>query len=72
MFAVFDREGKSRIDAYEFLCGLLLICQATMAEKAEMIFKLYDFDGNLYITRDELVIMLMSTLSALAQYFIYI
>jgi len=40
-----------------------------MAQKAEMIFKLYDFDGNLFISRDELVIMLMSALSALAQYF---
>ena len=64
---VFDREKKGKIVSYEFICALVLISQAPLIEKAEMIFKLYDFDGNLYITRDELVIMIMSTLSALTQ-----
>ena len=30
-----------------------------------MIFSLYDFDGNKYITRDELVILMTNVLSSL-------
>eukprot|EP00831_Metopus_contortus_P052040 TRINITY_DN4369_c0_g1_i3.p1 TRINITY_DN4369_c0_g1~~TRINITY_DN4369_c0_g1_i3.p1 ORF type:complete len:218 (-),score=52.77 TRINITY_DN4369_c0_g1_i3:136-789(-) len=61
----FDITKTGKIDTYEFICGMILISQATLEEKAEMIFGLYDFDGNKFITKDELVIMLMSALAAL-------
>jgi len=48
---------------------MVLVSQTTLVEKIETLFSLYDFDGNKFITRDELVIMILSTLSALQQYF---
>ena len=44
---------------------MALVSQASLEEKAEMIFNLYDFDGNRFITRDELVIMMTNSLTAL-------
>lgn len=34
-------------------------------DKAELIFGLYDFDGNKYISRDELVILMTNVLSSM-------
>jgi len=36
-----------------------------MQDKAELIFSLYDFDGNKFLTRDELVILMTNVLSSL-------
>ncbi len=47
------------------MCGMALLSQGTLEEKGELIFNLYDFDSNKFITKDELVIMLSSSLTAL-------
>jgi len=44
---------------------MALVSQSSLEEKAELIFGLYDFDGNKSITRDELVIMMTNALSSL-------
>ena len=41
---MFDMDGNGSIDSYEFVCALSLMSQATLDEKAELIFNLYDFD----------------------------
>ena len=58
-------DENGRIDSYELICGLAMLSQASLEDKAELIFNLYDFDGNKSITRDELVIMLTNALTSL-------
>jgi len=41
---MFDTDGSDSIDLYEFTCALSLISHATLDEKAELIFNLYDAD----------------------------
>jgi hypothetical protein len=41
---MFDSDGNGSIDSYEFVCALSLMSHATLDEKAELIFNLYDFD----------------------------
>ena len=41
---MFDMDGNGSIDSYEFVCALSLMSHATLDEKAELIFNLYDFD----------------------------
>ena len=55
------------VDSYEFICGLAMLSQSSVGEKAELLFNLYDFDGNKHITRDELVILMYNTLSSINQ-----
>lgn len=41
---MFDSDQNGSIDSYEFVCALSLMSHATLDEKAELIFNLYDFD----------------------------
>ena len=41
---MFDLDESGTIDSYEFVCALSLLSHATLDEKAELIFNLYDFD----------------------------
>ena len=61
----FDMDGNKKIDSYEFLCAISLLSNSTLDEKAELIFDIYDFDKSKYISRDELVILMTNSLSAL-------
>mmetsp|Transcript_34586 Transcript_34586/g.25733 ORF Transcript_34586/g.25733 Transcript_34586/m.25733 type:complete len:183 (-) Transcript_34586:41-589(-) len=58
-------DGNGKIDSYELICALAMLSHSTLDEKAELIFSLYDFDGSRYITRDELVILLTNSLTAI-------
>lgn len=49
-------DNSNRIDSYEFICGLAILSHATLAEKAESIFKLYDFDNSQLLNQDEMVV----------------
>jgi len=53
------------VDSFEFICGLGLLSQSSLRDKAEIIFNLYDFDKTQVITRDEMVILLKTTLTSL-------
>ncbi|CAK72848.1 unnamed protein product (macronuclear) [Paramecium tetraurelia] len=73
VFQFFDISNDGRIDSNEFICALSLLSQATLKvmhhiysqEKANVIFSLYDFDHNKTITRNELIMLIKTTLTAL-------
>jgi Ca2+-binding EF-hand superfamily protein len=44
LLEVFDPTNLGYVDAYEFLITMCLLANATLLEKAELVFKLYDFD----------------------------
>ena len=67
IFKLFDTDNNGFIDSYEFVCGLSFMSHATLNEKAELIFNLYDFDRSQCISRDELTVLLSNSLSALNQ-----
>ena len=46
-------DGKGEIDDYE-LAALVILIYSSVELKTEFIFK-YDFDGNNYLTKDELM-----------------
>jgi hypothetical protein len=62
---MFDTDGNGSIDHYEFVCALSLMSHATLDEKAELIFNLYDFDRSQSISKEELTVLMANTLAAL-------
>jgi len=48
-------DGNGEIDDYELTCALAMLIYSSVELKTEFIFKLYDFDGNNYLTKDELM-----------------
>jgi hypothetical protein len=58
-------DNSNRIDSYEFICGLAILSHATLAEKAESIFKLYDFDNSQLLNQDEMVVLFRCVICAL-------
>lgn len=65
VFKFFDMDNNGKIDSYEFICALALMAHGSLEEKAELIFNLYDFDGSKNITRDELVILMTNSMTAM-------
>ena len=65
IFKHFDQDGDGVIDTFEFTTALGLLCHGTLADKAELIFNMYDFDKSKYIAEDELTMLLKNTLTAL-------
>ena len=51
----FDMNDDGEIDTYEFKCALAMLIYSSIDLKSEFIFKLYDFDSNNYLTKDELI-----------------
>lgn len=63
MFALFDEDGDGTIDFREFICGLSVFCEkGTIDEKLKFSFRIYDFDGDGCISRDELYQLLKASL----------
>ena len=54
LFEYFDMDGDGEIDDYELTCAFAMIIYSSIELKTEFIFKLYDFDSNNYLTKDEL------------------
>ena len=48
-------DGNGEIDDYELTCALAILIYSPVELKTEFIIKLYDFDGNNYLTKDELM-----------------
>lgn len=65
VFQFFDLSNDGRIDSHEFVCALALLSQASLKEKSSILFSLYDFDHNRTITKNELVILIKTTLTSL-------
>ena len=59
----FDMNDDGEIDDYEFNCALAMLIYSSIDLKSEFIFKLYDFDSNNYLTKDELINLVTTILS---------
>lgn len=57
IFKLFDVDNSSKIDSYEFICGLTLLGNASLKEKAQIVFGLFDFDNSLVLSKDEVVVL---------------
>ena len=53
------------MDCYEFICGLALLSHGSLNDKAEIICGLYDFDKSRLISKDELVVLIKTTMTSL-------
>eukprot|EP00736_Rhodelphis_marinus_P010772 Rmarinus@m.7424 len=63
MFGLFDANGDQEINFREFIVGLSVFCpRAEVKDKMKFSFQVYDFDGDGYITKEELKQMLEATL----------
>ena len=60
LFEYFDMDGDGQIDDYELTCAIAMIIYSSIDLKSEFIFKLYDFDSNNYLTKDELYNLVIS------------
>ena len=62
-----DKSGgkAGSVDSYEFVCGLALLSQSSLKDKAKILFELYDFDKSQQISSQELTILLKTTLTAI-------
>eukprot|EP01080_Neovahlkampfia_damariscottae_P002875 gene2875-4718_t len=64
MFALFDTNKDSKINFQEFISGLSVFSEkGTMDEKLKFSFKIYDEDGDAFISREELYKLLASSLT---------
>ena len=64
LFDYFDMDGNGEIDEYELTCALAMVVHSSLDLRSELIFKLYDFDSNNYLTRGEISYLLRSILLA--------
>ena len=58
-----DKTGT--VDSYEFVCGLALLSQSSLKDKAKILFDLYDSDNSQLITQEKLTVLLKTCLTSL-------
>ena len=49
---------SGEIDDYEVKCAIRMILESPIDMKSEFIFKLYDFDSDNYLNKEEIIILL--------------
>ncbi|CAB3980388.1 NADPH oxidase 5 isoform X1, partial [Paramuricea clavata] len=59
-FTLFDDNGDGKIDMKELITGLELLTNGTQADKITFLFRVYDLDGNGYLSGDEMRTVLKS------------
>ena len=64
LFDYFEMDGNGEIDEYELTCALAMVVHSSLDLRSELIFKLYDFDSNNYLTRGEISQLIKSILMA--------
>jgi len=63
MFSLFDADTDGTIDFREFICGLSVFCEkGTIDEKLKFSFRIYDFDRDGCISKEELYKLLEASL----------
>ena len=55
-----DTNDNAYLDQREFLTGLFRLYCSNFDEKAELIFEIYDFDGDGFITKNDISTILGS------------
>lgn len=60
LFAVMDTNKNSYLDQSEFITGLFRVYCSNFDQKVEMIFQIYDFDGDGYITKNDISTIMSS------------
>lgn len=57
LFKAFDLDGNEILDFKEFITGMLLLFCSNFKSMAKIIFQLYDFDNDGYITKEDVKIL---------------
>lgn len=65
LFDVFDRDHDGRIDFSELASGLSVLCKGARDAKVKAAFRLYDFNGDGFISLDEMTRYLASIFTVL-------
>ena len=65
IFYAFDRDGNGVVDLAEFLAGFTLLASGGKSDKLALAFRLFDEDGDGYISRDEIERYLRAFLTVL-------
>ena len=60
LFEIFDQDGNNAVDFSELASGLSVLCGGSRDEKAEAAFALYDYNGDGYISLEEMTRYLTS------------
>jgi len=60
IFGVFDNNKDGNINFKEFVCALSVMTRGNPDEKLGFAFSMYDLDGNGFITKDEMAIIIQS------------
>ena len=60
LFDYFDMDGNGEIDDYELTCALAMVVHSSLDLRSEFIFKLYDFDSDNYLSRNEVSYLVKS------------
>lgn len=58
LFNSLDRDEDNRIDIKDFLRGMLTLYKGTIESKAELLFKIFDFNKNDCISREEMLFII--------------
>lgn len=67
LFDLFDRDNSGAVDFGELASGLSVLCGGTKDQKVEAAFELFDFNGDGFISLDEMTRYLTSVFRVLFQ-----
>ena len=62
IFEHFDMDMDNQIDYYEFTCAIAMLVHSSFEVRSDFLFKLYDFDLDGYLSREELVHLIRNVL----------
>ncbi|NWV84335.1 EFCB1 protein, partial [Dasyornis broadbenti] len=62
VFSTFDRDNNGCITVVEWVEGLAVLLRGTLEDKMKYCFKVYDLNGDGYISREEMFQMLKNSL----------